>query len=140
MAGNFSPDMHWIVYSSTETGLRSELFVRPFRVSQPSGMPGLGEGKWQITKDGGNWARWISDREIIGDSAPLGPGWVTVPVKTNGGVFESGVQQRLFLGPIFPGWDVTPDGQRFLIAVPQVQRAVQAPISVVLNWPELLKK
>jgi eukaryotic-like serine/threonine-protein kinase len=138
-AGNFSPDMRWIVYSSTETGLRSELFVRPFRVSEASGEPGLGEGKWQVTKDGGNWARWISDKEIVFENVPGGTTWLAVPVKTSAATFESGVPHRLFPGPYFTGWDVTPDGQRFLMAVPPLQRT-QAPISVVLNWPALLKK
>ena len=37
-------------------------------------------------------------------------------------------------------WDVTADGQRFLTTVPQVQRAAPTSISVILNWPALLKK
>jgi hypothetical protein len=37
-------------------------------------------------------------------------------------------------------WDVTADGQRFLTTVPQVQRVAPASISVILNWPSLLKK
>jgi eukaryotic-like serine/threonine-protein kinase len=138
-AGNFSPDMRWIVYSSTETGIRSELFVRPFQVAEPSGAPGLGDGKWQVTRDGGNWARWISDKEIVFETGPSGTTWFAAPVKANGAIFESGVPQPLFRGPYFTGWDVTSNGQRFLVAVPQVQRA-QAPINVVLNWPALLKK
>ena len=61
--------------------------------------------------------------------------------ESGGDAFESEIPERLFLGPVTGiDWDVTPDGQRFLWAVPQVQQAAQAPISVVLNWPALMKK
>jgi hypothetical protein len=42
-------------------------------------------------------------------------------------------------GPYFmPGYDVTPDGQRFLLNAPPVQMV--PPIDVILNWSEELKK
>jgi len=63
-----------------------------------------------------------------------------VEVNANGSVFEFGTPQRLFPGPMdFGGWDVTPDGQRFLSSAPQVQQPSR-PITIVLNWPALLKK
>jgi len=34
----------------------------------------------------------------------------------------------------------TPDGQRFLVEVSQVERAARTSINVVLNWPVLLKE
>jgi hypothetical protein len=36
-------------------------------------------------------------------------------------------------------FDVFPDGQRFLVNV-SIEQAQTAPISVILNWPALLKK
>jgi hypothetical protein len=36
-------------------------------------------------------------------------------------------------------WDVTADGKRFLVAVP-VEQTDQAPLTVVLNWQDALKK
>jgi serine/threonine protein kinase len=138
-AGAFSPDMRWIAYSDLRYG-RSELWLRPFRVSE-SGVPSLGEGRWQITKDGGNIARWGSDKEIIFNDIPWGSSQYAVSVTTKGDVPEFGVPERLF-GPGFGDvvWDLAPDGQRFLFALPEVKRAEQAPITVVLNWPGLLKK
>jgi len=133
-----SPDMRWIAYVSMETG-GAEVYVRPFRVSEQTGMPALGEGKWQVSKDGGNWPRWRSGKEIIFDHAPWETSLFAAPVKVNGAIFESGVPQLLFPGAPFY-WDSTPDGQRFLLAVPQAQRASQNSISVVLNWPALLNK
>jgi Tol biopolymer transport system component len=58
----FSPDMHWIAYASTETN-PANVFVRRFRVSE-AGFPGSSGGKWQVSKDGGNWPRWRIQNEI----------------------------------------------------------------------------
>ncbi len=140
-AAQFSPDGRWIVYASTQTG-GSDLFVRPFTVSV-SGKPASGEGKWQVSRGFGNWPVWRADREILfsaGFPWVAGTGVMAVTVNSNRTVFESGIPQRLFSSGGRAGWDVTADGQRFLTTVPQVQRAAPASISVILNWPALLKK
>jgi hypothetical protein len=138
-AGVFSPDMRWIAYASTGT---SGLVVRPFRVSEQTGQPSLGEEKRQISKERGNWPQWRIDREIVFNTAPTGREVFAVPVNTTGTAFESGVPQRL---PFPPSIGVTatpqsaPDG-RFLIEVPLDQRAPRRSINVVLNWSALLKR
>jgi serine/threonine protein kinase len=139
--GVFSPDMHWIAYSVFLQSGRVELWLRPFRVSE-SGVPSLGEGRWQITKDGGNFARWTSDKELIFNEVPWGDGEYAVSVTTNGDVPEFGAPERLFTGTGLgsASWNIAPDGQRFLLAQPQVKRTAQAPLTVVLNWPALVKK
>ena len=142
-AGVFSPDMRWVAYVSLETGPTAEVYVRPFRVSGQTGQPSLGEGKWQVSKDHGNWPEWRVDREIVFNTAPTGTATFAAPVNTSGTAFESGVPQRL---PLPPNIDVvstpqsSPDGQRFLVEVTQDQRAPRTSISVVLNWPALLKQ
>jgi hypothetical protein len=139
-AGVFSPDMHWVAYASLEAGKNhAEVYVRPFRVSEKTGMPALGESKWQVTEGGGNWPIWRNPREIILNRAPLVPALFAAPVKTTATVFESGVLQRLFALPNF-GADLAPDGQRFLLAAPQLLRSAPASITMVLNWPALMKK
>jgi hypothetical protein len=132
--------MHWITYSSNETGgSGSQVYVRPFQVSA-SGVPALGEGKWQVSKDGGNWARWRSDQEIIFSNVlSSGDAIFAALVKVSGAAFESGVPQQLFSLPIVSE-DVTSDGQRFLIEVRQVPATPRPAITLVLNWPALLKK
>ena len=64
-----------------------------------------------------------------------------------GPAFEVGAERRLFEtgagGPGFPGfpYDVAPDGQRFLVNVLAEQTAsAPAPITLVVNWPALLKQ
>jgi hypothetical protein len=136
----FSPDTRWIAYASTET-LGGNVYVRPFLAVGPSGVPAVGEGKWQVSKDAGNWPKWIG-KDIIFSDIPGGTSVFTVPVNTNGAVFESGIPQRLFTAPIggVGDLDVSPDAQRFLWAGPQAQRTAQVPITVVLNWQEELKR
>src|SRR5262249_44394728 len=119
-AAVFSPDMHWISYASTETR-PADVFVRPFQVSE-SGVPGLGEGKWQISRDGGNWPRWRTQNEIAFLSSFVERAKAVAPVHTQGTGFKSEVPELLFSGPLDGGFDVTPDGQRFLSSVRQIQR------------------
>ena len=138
-AGAFSPDMRWVAYSSLEAGeTGAQVYVRPFRVSE-TGMPALGESKWQVSTDAGNWARWRSPNEILINTVPLSTAVFAVPVNTSAIAFESGIPERLFTLPS-SGADVTADGQRFLIAAPTVQRSVPAVMTVVLNWPALVSK
>jgi hypothetical protein len=134
----FSPDTRWIAYASTETQ-GGHVYVRPFLAVGPSGVPAVGEGKWQVSKDAGNWPRWIG-KEIIFNDIPSGSSVFTVRVNSSGAVFESGIPERLFTASIIRGFDVSADGQRFLWAAPQVQQTLQAPITVVLNWQEELKQ
>jgi Tol biopolymer transport system component len=140
-AGVFSPDMRWVAYVSLEAA-EAEVYVRPFRVSEQTGQPSFGEGKWQVSKDYGNWPQWRIDREIVFNTAPIGTEVFAAPVKTTGTAFESGIPQPLSLPPS-PGISTTPqstpDGQRFFIEVPLDRPAARTSMSVVLNWTALLK-
>jgi len=137
--GSFSPDMHWIAYTSTESG-RSEVYVRPFLASGSSGAPSLGEGKWQVSKDGGALAKWRADGKELIFRAPNGSP-MAVDVTTTGPAFQAGVPKQLFALPANVGdWDMTADGKRFIAGVPPARQNVQTPITVVLNWEAALKK
>jgi Tol biopolymer transport system component len=143
--GSFSPDMRWIAYTSNESG-RPEVYVRPFTASGASGAsgtagaPALGEGKWQVSKDGGGLAKWRADGKELIFRAPNGSP-MTVDVSATGAAFQAGVPKQLFaLPPNVGDWDVTADGKRFLAAVPPVQQTTQTPITVVLNWDAGLKR
>ena len=136
-SGSFSPDMRWIAYNSDESG-RHEIYVRPFSASGSSG-PSLGPGKWQVSKDGGTQPRWRADGKELIFRAPSGSP-VSVDVGGAGPAFQPGVSQQLFAAPANNGWDVTADGKRFFMAVPPNQKAIDEPITVVLNWQAELKK
>jgi Tol biopolymer transport system component len=141
LRATFSPDMRWIAYTSNESG-RPEVYVRPFVASGPGGAPAFGEGRWQVSKDGGDFAIWRADgKEILFDAPPGGNTMMAVDVKANGAGFEAGIPQQLFVASAQFGWDVSADGKRLLMSVPpQGQQTAQVPITVVLNWPAQLKK
>jgi hypothetical protein len=61
--------------------------------------------------------------------------------------FEVGVAGPLFTARMLPGgagfrqqYDVTPDGQRFLLNVPVEESGDFSPMTVVVNWTAGLKK
>lgn len=131
-----SPDGRWISYQSNDSG-RAEIYVRPFDASGPA----LGQGKWQVSKDGGVAARWRADGKQIIFRAPDGSP-MAVDVTANGAAFQTSAPRQLFPAP--PGaatdWDVTPDGKRFLIPIVPTQAVGDEPITVVLNWKASLKR
>jgi eukaryotic-like serine/threonine-protein kinase len=130
----FSPDGRWLAYVSDESG-RFEIYVQPF--------PGPG-GKWQISTEGGTEPAWNPNgRELFYRS---GGKMMAVDITMQPG-FAAGKPRMLFEGPYlptpltFPNYDVSPDGQRFLMLKPS-ESAGAAPtqINVVLNWFEELKQ
>jgi hypothetical protein len=127
----------WVGYVSNESG-RYEIYVRPFVAPGPS----LGEGKWQVSKDGAavGIPRWRSDGKEILFSAPNNA-MMAVDVNGSGAAFQMGAPKQLFIAPANAGWDVTADGKRFLmsVAAPATQNT-QTPITVVLNWQADLKR
>jgi eukaryotic-like serine/threonine-protein kinase len=136
--GSFSPDGHWVAYVSNESG-RNEIYVRPFVASGPSG-PSLGEGKWQVSKDGGTNPKWRTDGKEIIFAFRLAI--MSVDVNGSGAGFQMGTPKQLFTAPANNGWDVTGDGKRFMMIVPPNQgvQTAPTPITVVLNWQADLKK
>jgi dipeptidyl aminopeptidase/acylaminoacyl peptidase len=138
--GVFSPDMRWIAYASDESG-RPEIYVRPFVASGPNGAPALGDGKWQVSRDGAvQGPKWRADGKEIIFGAPDGA-LMAVEVNGSGAAFQMGTPQKLVtLPPNASLADVTADGKRFLITVPAASQNAQTPITVILNWPALLKK
>jgi len=136
----FSPDARWVAYASNESG-RFEVYVRPFLASGPSGAPSLGEGKWQISRDGGATPKWTADGKQIIFSSTFNDNLATlrmaVDVKANGAAFEAGVPQRLLQVTQVPSdfsWDVSGDGKRFLLTAPQGLSNGPVPLDVMLNW------
>jgi Tol biopolymer transport system component len=130
----FSRDGHWLAYISNESG-RYEVYVQPF--------PGPG-GKWQISTEGGTEPVWNPNgRELFYRS---GDKIMAVDVATQPG-FAAGTPRKLFEGPYLPSpltnpnYDVSPDGQRFLMLKPsESAEAAPTQINVVLNWFEELKQ
>jgi Tol biopolymer transport system component/predicted Ser/Thr protein kinase len=133
-APRFSPDGKWVAYASNESG-RPEVYVQPY--------PGPG-GKWQISADGGTEPVWNRNgHELFYRS---GSRMMSVPVVTDTS-FAVGKPALLFDGAYvaveFPlvavNYDVSADGERFLLLKEEPTDAATPQINVVLNWFEELK-
>ena len=131
--GGISPDGHWMAYFSNESG-RYEVYVQPY--------PGPG-GKWQISTDGGMDVRWsVNGRELIYRN---GDKMMAVDITTQLASL-AGRPKVLFEGPYVPPspnnsyYDVSADGQRFLMLKPTEQAQSATQIVVVQNWFEELKQ
>ena len=129
----FSPDGRLLAYISEESG-RFEIYVQPY--------PGPG-GKWQISTEGGTEPVWNPNgRELFYRE---GDKMMAVDITTQPD-FAAGKPRMLFEGqyqpaPVTtPNYDVSPDGQRFLMLKPSEQGAAPTQINVVLNWFEELKQ
>ena len=146
----FSPDGRWIAYGSNESGQRSEVFVMPFggAAAGATRSPDGSEGKWQVSSSGGSVPRWRRDgKELfyLSDDNTL----MAATVNGQGSAFEVGAVRALFeiqrrmaayLGyNSGNNYDVSPDGQRFLVNV-AVAGQTTAPIALVVNWPAALEK
>ena len=128
----FSPDGHWLSYSSNESG-RSEIYITPY--------PGPGS-KLQISTDGGIEPVWNRNgRELFYRNANK---LMAVDVKTQP-TFSAGKPKMLFDDRYAPAngapanYDVSPDGQRFLM-IKASEATTPTQINVVLNWFEELKQ
>ena len=132
----FSPDGRWLAYMSNETG-RDEIYV------QPVGTSGSG-GKLLVSVGGGAeplWAR--KGRELFYRN---GNKMMAVAIETEPEL-SVGTPKLLFegrflgTGPVHlrRHYDVSPDGQRFLM-IKREQDLVPTELIVVLNWGEELKR
>ena len=128
LAAGFSPDGRWVAYVSAESGV-GEVYVQSFP---------KGAGKWQISSGGGAMPIWRRDGKELFFLASDGK-LMAVGVKT-GGTFEAERPESLFSASVrnFVGlsrrqYDVTADGQRFILNA-AVEEQGAAPITLVQNW------
>ena len=128
MDGQVSPDGKWLAYASNESGTW-QIYVTTLLGAQ---------GKWQVSQSGGTEPRWRRDgKEMFYIN---GKGMMIAVAITANGTFSSGVPRELFAVRSRPpissaelySYDVTKDGQRFLINKYQKPGYV-APLEIVLN-------
>jgi eukaryotic-like serine/threonine-protein kinase len=134
--GQFSPDGKWVAYQSNESG-QSEIYVQRF-----DGRENAGEGKWQISFNGGSQPRWRADSNELFYIA-LDDRLMAVPIHiaSNGQDIERGMAMPLFpthVGGALQGvtgaqYVVSRDGQRFLMNTVTNEITTTA-IRVILNW------
>ena len=136
--GIVSPDGRWLAYESNSSGA-FEVYVRPF--------PNVAGGQWEVSTAGGRMPVWArSGKELFyvdADGALM-----TVAVEANGVTWNSGLPTKIparhfFVGNSASGrtFDVSPDGQRFLVIKTPGNDGGAAPAFVVVqHWDEELRR
>jgi dipeptidyl aminopeptidase/acylaminoacyl peptidase len=128
----FSPDGHWVAYSSNEAG-GFQIYVGRF--------PEFGS-KRLLSPGAGIFPRWRADGKEIYYLDSATNKLMAAAVTTTGAALDVTDVRPLFDIQLtgsrrFP-YDVAPDGQRFLVNLPD--RPLQAAtLTMVVNWPALLK-
>ena len=132
MFPQISPDGRHIAYTSDESG-RAEIYVQSF--------PALGN-KQLVSVDGGEEAHWSRDgRQLF---YRQGDKMMAVDMQAGSPIQEHA--PRLLFEGTFPrssfwtNYDVSRDGQRFLMLKEIDEARVSQKLRVVLNWTEELKR
>ena len=136
--GVVSPDGRWLAYESDSSG-RFEIYVKPF--------PNVNAGRWNVSTAGGTRPLWApkNGRELF-YVAPDGA-LMAVGVDHRGATWSTGRPVKVVQGPYATGgprstrtYDVSPDGQRFLMVKQLASHAPAPQIIIVQNWFEELKR
>ena len=140
----FSPDGHWLAYTTTESG-RFEVYVQPF--------PGPG-ARVQVSNGGATRAMWSPTGREIYYAAGIGAAqtrMMVVPYSIAGDTFipekarawsETSFSGAPPLGFYGPGYDVHPDGKRFVVAPAAVDVATrpQSQLVFIFNFFDELRR
>lgn len=125
-----SPNGRWLAYSSTESG-RVEIYVEAY---------GGGQGKWQVSANGGQAPHWdAGSKELY--YFDLSQNLVSVPIKEAGSALQFGTPQTLisqWTVLTFPFYSPAPDGKRFLME--RLSQQVNQPITLITDFTTELKK
>lgn len=128
--GVVSPDGKWLAYESHESG-RAEVYLQPYK-----DVPSSGKIRRQVSAGGGHSPRWGRDRAEMYYLATTGD-LMSVTLRPTDGGPEFDGPRALFRTRLLPkmrnSFDVSPDGQSFLMNLP-LEDATSSPITVVTNW------
>ena len=133
--GIVSPDGRWLAYEADDSG-RLEIYVRPY--------PDVKTGHWQVSTNGGTRPLWSRTGRELFYVSPAGAilrvgvqpdtSWAattpTTVVKEGYWTTPDGIVGR--------SYDLSPDGQRFLVFKPAAQAHVE--LFVVQHFDEMLKR
>jgi len=126
----FSPGaagQRWVAYASRESG-QAQVYIQDFPDKH---------GKWQVSTTGGVEPLWNRNGKELFYMNEGGDMAMAVPVKANGMALSLGQPEPVFNVPGATDYDVSPDGKRFLVLLPQDQGR-QDSITLVQNWQAAL--
>jgi Tol biopolymer transport system component len=128
--GTFSPDVHWIAYSSNESGL-NEIYLQSFPESTQ---------KYRVSVNGGSQPKWRPDGKELYYVSPENM-LLAVDVKRTPQI-TFGVPQKLFkadVGSYINMYSILDNGQHFLVNKWGTNDTSQ-PLQVIVNWKSLLNQ
>jgi serine/threonine-protein kinase len=132
--GTVSPDGRWLAYEANDSG-QLEIYVRPF--------PAVTAGLWPVSIGGGVSPRWAAGGQEL-FYVTLSGALMRVGVeRSQSAAWVAAVPAMLSEEGFWPYYDISPDGQRFLISKPSRgpdRDTSPASIVVVQNWFEELKR
>jgi serine/threonine-protein kinase len=121
----FSPDGRWVAYTSDEEG-QYEIYVKPY--------PQTGQ-RWRISTEGGEEPVWSPTRDEI--YYRFGREWMVVEYEDSPD-FIPGPPRVLFEGDYINvagrSYDISPDGERFLLLKRHGKAEKLTRLNVVTNW------
>jgi serine/threonine protein kinase/Tol biopolymer transport system component len=136
--GVISPDGRWLAYEANDSG-QFEIWVRPY--------PEVNSGRWQVSTGGGTRPLWSPGGEELFHMSPAGAimrvgvergtAWAAATPTT---IVKAGIATGLAASP---GriYDISPDGQRFLVLKPATDPNTPPPqLIVVQHFDEELKR
>jgi serine/threonine protein kinase len=125
-----SPDERWLAFQSGESGT-VQVYVVAF---------GGGQGKWQVSANGGIMPRWSKDGKELYYFDPT-YNLYAVSINAAGSALQFGTPQTLVTNwtvPSVPLYDVSPDSKKILLD--RVPQQVSQSVTVVTNFTAVLKK
>jgi len=129
-----SPNGHWLAYESDREG-RFEIYVVPY--------PNVNAGLWPVSTAGGTRPLWSPNGSELFYVAPDGS-IMAARVEPRDAAWSAGSPMKIVEGPYSTGdpfgnrnYDVSADGQRFLMVKEPVNRSAPPQIIVVQNWKGL---
>ena len=127
----FSPDGRWIAYTSDEEG-QYEVYVKPY--------PQTGQ-RWRISTEGGEEPVWSPTRNEL--YYRFGREWMLVEYTVSPD-FTPAVPRVFFEGDyvnvVGRSYDVSPDGERFLLLKRYGKTEKLTRLNVMTNWFEELDR
>ena len=136
--GAISPDGRWLAYEANDSG-QFEIWVRPY--------PEVNSGRWQVSTGGGTRPLWGPRGEELFYMSPTGAimrvgvergtPWASTTPAT---IVKAGIATGLAASP-GRVYDISPDGQRFLVLKSASDPGTQSPqLIVVQHFDQELKR
>jgi serine/threonine-protein kinase len=137
----FSPDGHWIAYTSNEAG-RNEIYVQSYPGPGPKIQVSTEGGSDAVWKPGGGELYYRNHAKMMAVSVNTNPSFVAgAPQLLWEGVYAEGTSSACGPpGPTSSNYDVSPNGERFLMIKDSETDSVATQVNVILNWSDELKR